>query len=183
MGRAKYLQFSESTLSVSRATRAGLTKHKNITESLSFLFCSDKTHENLIKTNLPFNHYILSTACAKIETMCTAPEYKQIKYSKSNFKYLTESSRIIFSIFLKNFIEIFDEFDAKTAYLAIECFRQCLTTAVKLYERKLDQFLIVCRKLLVAMNPDSTRLDFHFEFIRGQVQPVRRQRHKMVSYY
>lgn len=112
-----------------------------------FLFRdSDKTHENLVRQNLPFNHYILSTACEKIEAMCTAPEYKQIKYSKSNFKYLKESSKIIFTIFVKNLIEIFDEYDAKMAYLAIECFRQCLTTAVKLYERKMDQFLILFRE-------------------------------------
>lgn len=81
--------------------------------------------------------------------MCTAPEYKQIKYSKSNFKYLKETTKIIFSVFVKNFIETFDEFDAKTAYLAVECFRQCLTTAVKLYERKMDQFLIVFREFRI----------------------------------
>lgn len=112
----------------------------------SLRFDSDKTHENLVKTNLQLNHYILTMACVKIEAMCTAPEYKQIKYSKSNFRCLQESSKIIFSLFVKDLVEVFDEFDAKTAYLAVECFRQCLTTAVQLYERKMDQFLVVLRK-------------------------------------
>lgn len=107
---------------------------------------SDRTHANLIEASIKFNHYILGMACAKIEAMCTAPEYKQIKYSKTNFKYLCESSKIIFVHFVKNLIGIFDEFDAEMAYLAVECFRQCLTTAVKLYERKIDQFLIYMRK-------------------------------------
>lgn len=114
--------------------------------SNTFICDSDKAHENLIKTSLPFNHYILTMACEKIGAMRTAPEYKQIKYSKSNFKYLKETSKIIFSIFFKNLLEIFDEFDAKTAHLAVECLRQCLTTAVNLYKRKIDQFLIVFRK-------------------------------------
>lgn len=141
-----HFQFYESTLPVSRVEHfGGVCKIGN--RSCSSFFCgSDKTHENLIQTSLPFNHYILSMACEKIGSMRTAPEYKQIKYSKSNFKYLKESAKIIFSIFVKNLIEIFDEFDAKTAYLAVECLRQCLTTAVNLYERKIDQFLIVFRK-------------------------------------
>lgn len=73
--------------------------------------------------------------------MRSAPDYLQIKYSKSNFRNLSEISSIIFTKFIVNLEDVFKNYDDITALNAVECFFQCITSAVTLYERKFKEFL------------------------------------------
>lgn len=83
----------------------------------------------------------------KVEGMRSAPEYKQIKYSKSNFKYLCDISALLLKCFIKDLSSMLDETDIKMANAAVDCFVECLTTATVLYQRKFMDFLKILRKL------------------------------------
>lgn len=109
---------------------------------------SDTDPNPVLLSESQLTQYILATTCQKVEAMRTAPDYKQIKYSRSNFKYLSEISKLIFRNFVQHLKNVIDKFDTKTAQLSVECLRQCLTTAVKLYKRKFNDFLLVLRNYL-----------------------------------
>lgn len=79
----------------------------------------------------------------KVEAMRSAPEYKQIKYSKSNFKYLCEISALLLKHYINVLPNMIDEQSIEMAHASVDCFRECLTTAVVLYERKFADFLKV----------------------------------------
>lgn len=103
---------------------------------------SEEKHSAIVKSNKHFVHYILQTTAAKVEDMRNAPDYLQLKYSKSSFRNLCEISSIIFSKFIANFGNVFEDYDDVTALNAIECFLQCMISAVTLYDRKFKEFLI-----------------------------------------
>lgn len=79
--------------------------------------------------------------------MCSAPDYKQIKYSKSSFKYLSEISSFILKYFIRDLPNNLNNTDIKVSLASVECFHECLTTATTLYQRKFENdFLKVLRK-------------------------------------
>lgn len=95
--------------------------------------------------------YVLNVARSKVEGMRSAPEYKQIKYSKSNFKYLCDISALILNYFVKDLSSMLNETDIEMAHASIDAFHECLTTATVLYQRKFMDFLKVLRKLLSSI--------------------------------
>lgn len=96
--------------------------------------------------------------CAKAEWMRSAPEYMQIKYSKSSFKYLSEITALILKNFVKELPNLLTESNIQMARAAVECFKECLTTAATLYQRKIIEFLKVSRKY--RSNIDQTKNNF-----------------------
>lgn len=49
--------------------------------------------------------------------------------------------------FIKNLATMLDDSSIEVAHAAVDCFHECLTTAITLYERKFNDFLKVLRKL------------------------------------
>lgn len=84
---------------------------------------------------------MLHVASLKVEAMRSAPEYLQIKFSKSNFQNLCEISSIVYTKFVSNLEAALDNFDELTSFHATDCFLQCLTSVVSLYDRKFKEFL------------------------------------------
>lgn len=80
--------------------------------------------------------------------MRSAPEYKQIKYSKSNFKYLCDISALLLKCYIKDLPNMVNAGSIEMAHISVDCFRECLTTAVALYERKFADFLKVLGKII-----------------------------------
>lgn len=83
--------------------------------------------------------------------MRSAPDYKQIKYSKSNFKYLCDISAFILKYFVKDLSDLLDETNIEVAHASVNVFRECLITATDLYQRKFADFLKVLRKCIRQM--------------------------------
>lgn len=71
--------------------------------------------------------------------MCSAPEYKQIKYSKSNFKFLAEITVFVLKYFVQDLPEAMGAEEIATSAAATECFYVCLKTATTLYQRKFEK--------------------------------------------
>lgn len=109
--------------------------------------------------------------------MRLAPEYMQIKYSKSNFKYLSEITALILNNFVKDLPDLLTESNIQMAHAAVECFKECLTTAAALYQRKIIEFLKVSRMyssiqiryIVQAQNNKITQL-FAFRHSRRESQ-------------
>lgn len=92
--------------------------------------------------------------------MRSAPDYKQIKYSRSNFKYLCDISALMLKYFIKNLANMLDDTGVEMAHASVDCFRECLTTAIALYERKFIDFLKILRKLINKwMKNQDTRIN------------------------
>lgn len=102
--------------------------------------------ENLLWKERDFCVYILNVARAKVEGMRSAPEYKQIKYSKSNFKYLCDIAALMVKHFIKDMQNIINKPDIEMAHAAVDCLLECLKTAAVLYQRKFIDFLKILRK-------------------------------------
>lgn len=109
-------------------------------------FESRASVESFLHDKIDFCIYILNVTSAKAEWMRSAPEYMQIKYSKSNFKFLSEIAALILKNFVKDLPNLLTESNIEMAHAAVECFKECLTTAATLYQRKLIEFLKVSRK-------------------------------------
>lgn len=101
---------------------------------------------NLLWAETDFCIYVLNVTRAKVEEMRSAPDYKQIKYSRSNFKYLCDISALILKYFIKDLANMLDGSGIEMGHASVDCFRECLTTAIALYERKFIDFLKVLRK-------------------------------------
>lgn len=101
---------------------------------------------NLLRQENDFCIYVLNVIQKKVEAMRSAPEYKQIKYSKSNFKYLCDISALLLKHYIKVLPNMINDQSVEMAHASIDCFRECLTTAVVLYERKFTDFLKVLSK-------------------------------------
>lgn len=94
--------------------------------------------------------YILNVARAKVEGMRSAPEYKQIKYSKSNFKYLCDIAALMVKYFVKDIENMINDTDIALAHAAVDCLHECLKTATVLYQRKFLDFLKILRKSMIC---------------------------------
>lgn len=105
---------------------------------------------NLLWKEHDFCIYVLNVAHAKVEEMRSAPDYKQIKYSKSNFKYLCDISALVLKYFVKDLSNMLEQSDIKMAHASMDVFHECLTTATVLYQRKFMDFLKVMRKLNIV---------------------------------
>lgn len=101
---------------------------------------------NLLWKEHDFCVYVLNVARTKVEGMRSAPEYKQIKYSKSNFKYLCDIAALLLKYFVKDLASMLNDLDIKMALASVEVFHECLTTATILYQRKFMEFLKILRK-------------------------------------
>lgn len=88
----------------------------------------------------------MNVARVKVEGMRSAPEYKQIKYSKSNFKYLCDIAALMVKYYVKDMPNIINDTDIEMAHAAIDCLFECLKTATVLYQRKFIDFLKILRK-------------------------------------
>lgn len=88
----------------------------------------------------------MNVTCAKVEGMRTAPEYMQVKYSKSNYKCLSEVTALVLKHFLKDLSDLLTESNIQIARAAVDCLKECLTTAAALYQRKFLDFLKVSRE-------------------------------------
>lgn len=106
---------------------------------------------NLLWNEQDFCIYVLSVARTKVEGMRLAPEYKQIKYSKSNFKYLCDISALMLKHFIKVLSNMLNDSDIKLAHASVDCFLECLTTTAVLYQRKFMDFLKVLRKFFAII--------------------------------
>lgn len=117
-------------------------------QSLCFLQISSRKEEpNLLWNENDFCIYVLNVTATKVEGMRLAPDYKQIKYSKSNFKYLCDLSGLMLKNFVKNLPNMLDDSGIQMAHASVDCFYECLATAKALYQRKFDAVLKVLRKL------------------------------------
>lgn len=108
---------------------------------LNISFCSEEKNASVVHSHQNFVNYVLHVASLKVEAMRSAPEYLQIKFSKSNFQNLCEISSIVYTKLVSNLEAALDNFDELTAFHATDCFLQCLTSAVSLYDRKFKEFL------------------------------------------
>lgn len=95
--------------------------------------------------------YVLNVATRKVEGMRSAPEYKQIKYSKSNFKYLCDIAALMVKHFVKYMPNIINDTDIEMAHAAVDCLLECLKTATVLYQRKFIDFLKILRKFFLHL--------------------------------
>lgn len=111
-----------------------------------------------------FCAYVLNIARAKVEGMRCAPDYKQIKYSRSNFKYLGDMSAFMLKYFIKTLATMLDDSGINVAHAAVDCFHECLTTAIALYERKFNEFLKVLRKLEMKIRQNYQCFSFFKQF-------------------
>lgn len=110
-----------------------------------FFFCRASA-DDLLQDKIDFCVYILNVTCTKVEWMRTAPEYMQVKYSKSSFKHLSEIMALVMKYFVKHLSELLTESNIGIARAAVECLKECLTTATTLYQRKFLDFLKMSRK-------------------------------------
>lgn len=131
--------------------RSNVNVYSHTNNNLKFNFkCfpleSRASAESYLHDKVDFCVYILNVTSAKAAWMRSAPEYMQIKYSKSNFKCLSEITALILKNFIKDLPDLLTESNIKTAHAAAECFKECLSTATSLYQRKIIEFLKVSRK-------------------------------------
>lgn len=120
------------------------SKNKNGSSFLDFF--SRSQNENLLWKERDLCVYILNVACTKVEGMRSAPEYKQVKYSKSNFKYLCDIAALMLKYFINDMPNIINDTDIEMAHAAVDCLNECLRTATVLYQRKFTDFLKILRK-------------------------------------
>lgn len=116
----------------------------------SFLetICRRTTESFELRKQPTFCIYILNVTRDKVQSMCSAPEYKQIKYSKSSFKHLAEMTAFVLKYFVQDLPEAMDDDEISVSTAAIDCFLVCLKTATALYQRKFEkEFLKYLRKL------------------------------------
>lgn len=101
--------------------------------------CRRTTGANQLRTTPNFCIYTLNVARDVVQTMCSAPDYKQIKYSKSNFKYLAEVAAFVLKYFVQDLPEAMGEAEIDVSVAATECFYECIKSATMLYQRKFDK--------------------------------------------
>lgn len=93
-----------------------------------------------MRNNRAFTEYLLSVTMTKLDGMLNAPSYQQIKYSKSSYTSLCQTTQIVYRIYMQQLFELLDGDKLTLACLSIECFRKCLITADHLYKRKFAEF-------------------------------------------
>lgn len=104
--------------------------------------CKRTTGAFELRKKTDFCIYILNVTRDKVQSMCSAPEYKQIKYSKSNFKYLAEITAFVLKYFVQDLPEAMGDEEIATSAAAADCFYVCLKTATTLYQRKFEKELL-----------------------------------------
>lgn len=132
---------------------------------MSHVVFSRSRSENLLWKERDFCLYVLNVARAKVEGMRSAPEYKQIKYSKSNFKYLSDIAALMVKYFIKDMSNIINDTDIELAHAAVDCLLECLKTATVLYHRKFADFLKVLREFIFIRSNRSLKSPINREFI------------------
>lgn len=100
--------------------------------------CSTSPAANKLRITPNLSIYILNVARDKVQAMSSAPDYKQIKYSKSSFKFLSEVTALVLKCFVLDLPEVMGEADIGISVAATECFYECIKSATVLYQRKLD---------------------------------------------
>lgn len=88
-----------------------------------------------------FANYILEETFKKLESMRSDLDYKQIKFSKSQYETLCKITAILFKKYSQHLLVLLNKYDSTVVYNCVECLRQCLFTARNLYERKFSEFL------------------------------------------
>ncbi|XP_052893741.1 Fanconi anemia group I protein [Anopheles moucheti] len=99
----------------------------------------------LFRGNRDLQQYILKIACQKMEDLRSLPDYWQVNHSKRIFGHLAECTKLVYDRCIKQTTELTENGGLFVAQAAVECFRQGLTSAVELYERKFNDFLqLIC---------------------------------------
>uniref|UniRef100_A0A182JNR2 Fanconi anemia group I protein n=1 Tax=Anopheles christyi TaxID=43041 RepID=A0A182JNR2_9DIPT len=99
----------------------------------------------IFRGNRDLQQYILKIACQKLETLRSMPDYWQVNHSKRIFGHLAECTKLVYDRCIKKTSELISNGGLLVAQAAVECFRQGLSSAVELYDRKFNDFLqLIC---------------------------------------
>ncbi|XP_053663120.1 Fanconi anemia group I protein [Anopheles marshallii] len=99
----------------------------------------------LFRGNRDLQQYILKIACQKLEGLRSLPDYWQVNHSKRIFGHLAECTKLVYDRCIKQTTELTENGGLFVAQAAVECFRQGLSSAIELYERKFKDFLqLIC---------------------------------------
>uniref|UniRef100_A0A182Y8A9 Fanconi anemia group I protein n=1 Tax=Anopheles stephensi TaxID=30069 RepID=A0A182Y8A9_ANOST len=99
----------------------------------------------MFRGNRDLQQYVLKIACQKLEALRSLPDYWQVNHSKRIFSHLAECTKLVYDRCIKKTSELIGNGGLLVAQTAVECFRQGLTSAAELYERKFNDFLqLIC---------------------------------------
>uniref|UniRef100_A0AAG5DEU5 Fanconi anemia group I protein n=1 Tax=Anopheles atroparvus TaxID=41427 RepID=A0AAG5DEU5_ANOAO len=93
------------------------------------------------RSNRDLQQHVLKIACHKLESLRMLPDYWQVNHSKRIFSHLCECTKLVYDRCVKKTTELLGNGGLLVAQAAVESFRQGLTTALELYERKFNDFL------------------------------------------
>lgn len=159
---------SDENVSSSQLRNQNITfKAENVWELPSLhcfmeAICRHSTEAEELRKETKLCIYILNVARDKVQCMCSAPDYKQIKYSKSNFKYLAEITAFVMKYFVKDLIDAMGDAEVGTSVAATECLYECLKTATILYQRKFDKEFL---KYMLVPAEDPAHNGIHINMI------------------
>ncbi|XP_049278878.1 Fanconi anemia group I protein [Anopheles funestus] len=123
----------------------------------------------LFRGNRDLQQYILKIACQRLEGLRSLPDYWQVNHSKRIFGHLAECTKLVYDRCIKKTSELAENGSLLVVQAAVDCFRQALTSAIELYERKFNDFLqLICctigpsfkKELLVQL---QTIVDWYFK--------------------
>ncbi|XP_050076558.1 Fanconi anemia group I protein [Anopheles maculipalpis] len=99
----------------------------------------------LFRGNRDLQQYVLKIACQKLEELRSLPDYWQVNHSKRIFGHLAECTKLVYDRCVKKTTELVGNGGLLVVQAAVECFRQGLTSAIELYDRKFNDFLqLIC---------------------------------------
>uniref|UniRef100_A0A182T620 Fanconi anemia group I protein n=1 Tax=Anopheles maculatus TaxID=74869 RepID=A0A182T620_9DIPT len=99
----------------------------------------------LLRGNRDLQQYVLKIACQKLEALRSLPDCWQVNHSKRIFSHLAECTKLVYDRCVKKISELIGNGGLLVAQAAVECFRQGLTSAIELYDRKFNDFLqLIC---------------------------------------
>uniref|UniRef100_A0A182VTW9 Fanconi anemia group I protein n=1 Tax=Anopheles minimus TaxID=112268 RepID=A0A182VTW9_9DIPT len=99
----------------------------------------------LFRGNRDLQQYLLKIASQRLEGLRSLPDYWQVNHSKRIFGHLAECTKLVYDRCIKKTAELTENGGLLVVQAAVECFRQGLTSAIELYERKFNDFLqLIC---------------------------------------
>lgn len=145
---------------------AGFSSNPSHTTSFSYSDTDKFTPEEIrsLRNDDAFGEYVLSIAIEKVVEMDVAPSYKQIKYSKSNYSALCQTTNIVLKFYVSNTVEYLEKGNFHLACLGVECFYHCLIAAQNLYQRKMSEFMkLIGAATAIILTVKITFLIYYFE--------------------
>uniref|UniRef100_A0A182MHL8 Fanconi anemia group I protein n=1 Tax=Anopheles culicifacies TaxID=139723 RepID=A0A182MHL8_9DIPT len=155
--KKNYTDSSNNSTTLTGALKTGITfKPENIWDLATIervLRISLDTTTNYAKEedlkmfrgNRDLQQYLLKVACHRLEGLRSLPDYWQVNHSKRIFGHLAECTKLVYDRCIKKTSELTENGSLLVVQAAVECFRQGLTSAIELYERKFNDFLqLIC---------------------------------------